>query len=74
MSLEELLEQLRQLSTRTYSYVTLAALFGPITLRLLGLKPLAQLIRPAALVVLLGGMYARQQAQFGATTGKTSSR
>lgn len=74
MSLEELLEQLRQLSTRTYSYVTLAALFGPITLRLLGLKPLAQLIRPAALVVLLGGMYARQQAQLGATTSKTSSR
>lgn len=74
MSFDELLEQLRQLSTRTYSYVTLAALFGPITLRLLGLKPLAQVIRPAALVVLLGGMYARQQAQPGATPGKTSSR
>lgn len=73
MSLQEILDQLRQLSTRSYSYILLSALFGPLTLRLLGLGAVARLIRPAALALLLGGMYARQQGAGGAASGKTSS-
>jgi hypothetical protein len=69
MTFEELLDQLRQLSTRTYSYILLGALFGPLILRMLGLKAIGRLVRPAALAVLLGGMYARQQAQRGSTGG-----
>lgn len=72
MSLQEILDQLRQLSTRTYSYMLLAAVFGPLTLRILGLSSVAQLVRPAALALLLGGIYARQQG--GAASGETSSR
>lgn len=74
MDLQQLLAQLRQLSTRTYSYVLLGAVFGPILLRLLGLSALGRLIRPLALALLLGGMYARQQAQGSAAGDETSSR
>ncbi len=61
MNSDEFLRQLGELSPRTYSYVALVALIGPFTLRLFGFKALAQLVRPLALVVLLGGIYARRQ-------------
>lgn len=70
----EIFDQLARLPTRTYSYVVLAALFGPMILRLLGLKPLAALIRPLALALLLGGMYARQQGSAPTAGAMTSSR
>lgn len=64
MELEELpiFDQLAQLPNRAYSYVVLAAVAGPMALRLFGFKALGQLIRPLALVVLLSGMYAKQRA------------
>lgn len=63
MDLEEMpiFDQLAQLPNRTYSYLVMAAVAGPMTLRLFGFKALGQLIRPLALVVLLSGMYAKQQ-------------
>lgn len=61
MTLEEALDYLRRLSTRTYSYIVLAAILGPLTLRVLGLSSLARLIRPLAVLIVLGGMYAKQQ-------------
>ena len=61
MNWDELLDQLAQQPTRTYGYAFLTALVGPLVLRVFGLKSLAQLVRPAALVVLLGGMYAKQE-------------
>lgn len=61
MQFQEVLDQLRQLSTRQYSYVALAAVAGPLALRLLGFRTLARFVRPLALLVLLGGMYARQE-------------
>lgn len=61
MNLDDLLDQLADLSNREYGYLLLTALVGPLALRLLGWKALARLIRPLALVVLLGGMYARQE-------------
>lgn len=65
MTLEELLDQLRQLSTRQYSYVALAAVGGPLLLRAFGLKILAPWVRPLAVLVLLGGMYAKQEQARG---------
>lgn len=63
MDLEEtpIFDQLAQMPNRAYSYVALAAVAGPMTLRLFGFKSLAQIVRPLALVVLLSGMYAKQQ-------------
>ena len=61
MENNDLLQQLAQMSSRTYSYVLLAALVGPLTLRLFGFKWLSQIVRPLALVVLLGGIYAKRQ-------------
>jgi hypothetical protein len=63
MELEELpiFDQLAELPNRSYSYVVIAAVAGPITLRLFGFKTFAQLIRPLALLILLSGMYAKQQ-------------
>ncbi len=63
MDLENLpiLEQLAELPNRVYSYVALTAIAGPLAFRILGFKLLAQIVRPLALVVLLGGMYAKQQ-------------
>lgn len=60
MTREDIIDNLRSLSNRTYSYVILAGVFGPLVLRLLGLSALAPLVRPLALAVVLGGMYARQ--------------
>jgi hypothetical protein len=63
MDLEELaiFDQLAEMPNRNYSYVVLAAVAGPLTLRLFGFKTLAQVIRPLALLILLSGMYAKQQ-------------
>lgn len=68
MNLDELVDRLARLPVQVYGYCLLAALIGPLTLRLLGLKLLAQLIRPAALAVLLGGIYAKQQASGGGSS------
>ncbi len=62
MNPDELVDQFAQLPAQAYGYALLAALIGPLLLRLLGFKFLSQLIRPAALAVLLGGIYAKQQA------------
>ena len=59
--LEQLVDQLNQLPMQVYSYAALAALFGPFVLRLLGFKALGQLLRPVALVLVLGGIYAKRQ-------------
>ncbi len=61
MDFEDLLDILKGLPARTYGYVGLVAVFGPLLLRLLGLKTLSNLLRPAALLVLLAGLYAKQQ-------------
>jgi hypothetical protein len=60
-NLDELVNQLAQLPMQVYSYAALAALFGPFVLRLLGLGALGQILRPAALVLVLGGIYAKRQ-------------
>ena len=65
MNLDDVLDQLGQLSTRTYSYIVLGGLIGPLVLRLLGLGALGRLVRPLAIAALLGGIYARQEAQRG---------
>jgi hypothetical protein len=61
MNIDALLQQLAQLSPRMYSYAALAALLGPFTLRFFGFKVLSRVIRPLALVVLIGGVYAKRQ-------------
>ncbi len=61
MNFEDLLAQLERLTPEQYGYLGLAAVFGPFLLRLLGFKLLAGLIRPLALLGLVGGLYARQQ-------------
>lgn len=61
VDLDQLVEQLDQIPMQVYSYVALAALFGPFVLRLLGLKALGQLLRPVALVILVGGIFAKRQ-------------
>jgi hypothetical protein len=63
MNLDELLDQLAELPREVYGYLLLAALAGPALLRLFGFKALAGLVRPLALVVLLGGMVAKQSAR-----------
>ncbi len=60
-NLDELVNQLAQLPMQVYSYAALAALFGPFVLRLLGLGALGQILRPVALVLVLGGIYAKRQ-------------
>ncbi|HEX6289838.1 MAG TPA: hypothetical protein VFZ66_11635 [Herpetosiphonaceae bacterium] len=69
MNLQDLpiLDQLAEISNHDYSYIVLAAIAGPLTLRVFGFKLLSQLIRPLALIVLLGGMYAKQQRSNGAS-------
>ena len=69
MNLDELLAQLEQLTPEQYGYAGLAALFGPLVLRLLGFKLLAPFIRPLALLVIVGGLYARQQRLGGSGGG-----
>ncbi len=61
INLDEIVNQLNQLPMRVYSYAALAALFGPFVLGLLGFKALGQLLRPAALLLVMGGIYAKRQ-------------
>jgi len=61
LDLDEIVNQLNQLPMQVYSYAALAALFGPFVLRLLGFKTLGQVLRPAALLVVVGGIYAKRQ-------------
>ena len=65
MNTDEILDQLANLPSEVYAYTFAAALVGPLALRLLGFKALSQLIRPLALAVLIGGIYAKQEAQRG---------
>jgi len=61
MTIDDLLAELRSLPPAVYGYAILAALVGPLLLRTLGLRPLAALIRPAAISLVLAGMYAKQE-------------
>ncbi len=61
MTLDDLLAELERLTPEQYGYAALAALLGPFVFKLLGFKLLGTLIRPLALLVILGGLYARQQ-------------
>lgn len=64
LDLDEIVNQLNQLPMQVYSYAALAALFGPFVLRLLGFKALGTVLRPAALLLVVGGIYAKRQ-KFG---------
>ncbi len=61
MELDTILDELEQLTAEQYGYLGVAAIFGPLLLKLLGFKLLGALVRPLALVLILGGIYARQQ-------------
>lgn len=61
MELDTILAELEQLSPEHYGYLGLAAVFGPLLLKVLGFKLLGTLVRPIALVLIVGGIYARQQ-------------
>lgn len=61
MNWEDLQRELEQLTPEQYGYLGITALFGPLALRMLGFKMLATLIRPLALLAILGGLYAKQQ-------------
>ena len=61
VNFDELVNQLDQIPMRVYSYATVAALFGPFVLRLLGFKALGKVLQPAAIVFVLGGIYAKRQ-------------
>ena len=69
MNLGDLLAGLEQLTPEQYGYVGLAAVFGPLILRLFSFKLLANMIRPLALLVIVGGLYARQQRLGGSGGG-----
>jgi hypothetical protein len=62
MSLDDLLAELERLTPEQYRYLGLAAIFGPFALKLLGFKLLGRLVRPLALALLLGSVYAKQQS------------
>lgn len=61
MTFDDLLDQFAQLPNRVYSYVVIAAVAGPLALKVFGFGALGRIVRPVALAVLLGGMYAKQQ-------------
>lgn len=65
MDLDSLLHTLERMPGRTYGYVGIAATVGPLLLRIMGFKALGNLIRPLALLVLVGGAYAKQQQLLG---------
>lgn len=65
MTTDEILDQLAQLPSQVYAYTFVAALVGPTALRIFGLKTLSQVIRPLALLLLIGGIYAKQEAAGG---------
>ncbi len=61
MNQSDLLDQLAELPKTTYRTTFIASLVGPLLLRLFGLKGLSRWIRPLALLLLVAGMYAKQQ-------------
>jgi len=61
MNLDDLLAQLEQLTPEQFGYLGLIATAGPLLLRLLGFKLFSRLVRPLALLALVGGLYAKQQ-------------
>lgn len=63
MELDKLLAELERLTPQHFMYLGLAAMFGPFVVRLLGFKLLAPLVRPLALLVLVGGLYAKQERE-----------
>ena len=69
MDLDNLLAGLERLTPEQFGYLGLAAIVGPFVTKLLGFKVLAPLVRPLALLVLVGGLYAKQvRAQQGDPT------
>ena len=61
MDFDRILEELERLTPEQFGYLGLAAIFGPFVLKLLGFKLLSPLVRPLALLGLVGGLYAKQQ-------------
>jgi hypothetical protein len=61
MDLDNLMAELEHLTAEQFMYLGLAAMFGPFVVKLLGFKILAPLVRPLALLVLVGGLYAKQE-------------
>ena len=61
MDFDNILAELEQLTPEQYGYLGLAAIFGPFVLRIFGFKALGALLRPLALLAIVGGLYARQQ-------------
>jgi len=61
INFDEIVNQLDQIPMRVYSYATVGALFGPFVLRLLGFGALGKLLQPAAIVFVVGGIYAKRQ-------------
>lgn len=61
MNLSDLLDQFADQPTAVYRNALLAALVGPILLRLFGLKAFSKWIRPIALLMIIAGMYAKQR-------------
>jgi hypothetical protein len=61
MNLDDLVAELEKLTPEQFGYLGLAAMFGPLLLRILGFKLLSRLVRPLALLGLVGGLYAKQQ-------------
>jgi hypothetical protein len=61
MTIDDILAELRALPAQVYGYAILVAIAGPLALRSLGLRSLAPLVRPAAIMLVLAGMYAKQE-------------
>lgn len=63
MEIDTLLAELERLTPQHFMYLGLAAMFGPFVVKLLGFKLFAPLVRPLALLVLVGGLYAKQERE-----------
>jgi hypothetical protein len=63
MELDNLFAELERLTPEHFLYLGLAAMFGPFVVKLLGFKLLAPLVRPLALLVLVGGLYVKQERE-----------
>lgn len=61
MNLDDLVAELEKLTPEQFGYLGIAATFGPLLLRIMGFKLLSRMIRPLALLGLVGGLYAKQQ-------------
>lgn len=62
-----MLAELERLTPEHFLYLGLAAMFGPFVVKLLGFKLLAPLMRPLALLVLVAGLYAKQEHEGAAS-------